>query len=471
MKKAMVGIVGIICLLMISGMNAQEVNIAAEVSQDDLRLTVYTNNMAIVQDTRTVTLTAGLNQIDFAGIPAQIDSTSVTLNVGHLLQQNIIPPDPDTSFTHLFQENIGHPVSFLMESGATIEGILTSVNGAELLIRLEDGRTSGIYTGDVDNYVFSIYPEDRQEEYTLRLLVDVPSSGNQQLTLTYITNGISWQSVDYNLSMVDDQTNLSAWVTLQNATNTTFETAQVVLAAGDFNRVDFVARDAGFTPATPTAMMTPTPNVYQQPTAVVFPVPMPITLEAAETQWVEFLPSGETQARNIYVYDSSPRVYNSTSFITEATYGVTSFVGVSNYLEFESGVAMPGGQMRIYETRPDGNQVLIGDTPINYIEAEQAVYIFLNESALLTGERSQQDFQVLSNDAVQETIRILLTNNTDEAVQIDVPERMTRSSSWEILAASMPFEYSDGFGVEFAVDVPPMSSVEVSYTVMYTRPQ
>ena len=78
---------------------------AGDEGNKSIELTVYNENLALVKETRPITLTLGLNQIRYADVPAMIDPTSVrfasrTSPAGtRVLEQNY-EYDP-VSYTHL----------------------------------------------------------------------------------------------------------------------------------------------------------------------------------------------------------------------------------------------------------------------------------------------------------------------------------------------------------------------------------
>jgi hypothetical protein len=208
----------------------------------------------------------------------------------------------------------------------------------------------------------------------------------------------------------------------------------------------------------------------------VFELSQPVTLPKDDTARIEFLAGANADARNVFVYDASPRVFGYSGFITNPGYGLTDITTVQNYLEFSTdaeeglGTALPPGNLRIYQEDANGTPLIVGLTALPYTPEGETVQIYLENSAEITGERRQTEFQTLSNDAIQETYEIRLRNLSADAVEILVPERMSRSAAWEILGSSLPFEQPDPFGISFTVEVPSGQEASFAYTVLYTRP-
>ncbi|PJF33430.1 MAG: hypothetical protein CUN57_02215, partial [Phototrophicales bacterium] len=100
------------------------------------------------------------------------------------------------------------------------------------------------------------------------------------------------------------------------------------------------------------------------------------------------------------------------------------------------------------------------------------VRIFLGNAFDLVGERTQTNFEYISNNVIQETFEIRLRNRKDaETVEIRIPERLYRWSEWEIVESSIPFVQTNSSSVEFRVNVEPDVEEVVTYTVQYTFPK
>lgn len=500
---------------------AQDVHEAAFVSREGVKLTIYTNNTALVQDTRTFQLETGFNHITFDEVPGGLRPTSVTLTSTdvaanfYIMQQNLLQADnPIDNRNEIMRGNIGETVILYLTTSQdedVIEGQLVDIIGnSEYVIALEDGSNVIVQSNLVRQAAFPIYPTAERRTNALQMMVNNADAGEYALTLTYLTSGISWNSTDYNLRVAaDNQTvDITGWTNLINATDVTFDNADVTLAS-NFNQVQLVARDAQF--AVPTALPTATPTfgggasgnggtggnfgvqatatslahtlggaaepAPQQPEGISFTLPEPITLEAQQGQMIELLAGAEANARNVYVYDASPRVYGFGGFNTDASYGTTEITTVRNFLEFSTdsenglGTALPAGRIQIARVRDDGSLILIGQSTLDYTPEDETVQLFLDDTGEISGERRQTEFQILSDDAVQETYEIRLSNRSTELVEITVPERMTRSPNWEIRGSSIPFEQPDPFGVEFMVEVPAGEDILITYSVLYTRPR
>ena len=475
-------------VLTVSGQ--QEASPAVFVSQDDLQLTIYyQNNIVIVQDTRTFTLSEGLNYVDFSGVSPTLNPRSIMLSASaagtQLLQREMKTPDANTNtFTEMLRRNIGENIQLVLTDETEFEGILLETEG-QIILQLADNTLVTLSQSQIREYQLATMQTPSEfDAPTLRLLVSSAAAGDQQITITYVTQAI-YGEANYNLMLTaDESVELFGWLNFSNYSDATYPNADITLVAGDFNRLDFVSLETEFNmAATATAFATqPMPEAmgggggtFLPDQTFIYHVPQRLTLEKGETPALQYLAGAEVTAENVYIFDGSPRIYGYSGFITSPTYGISEVTAVQNFLSFAAqqdgeDLALLPGVLRVYQEENDGTLLLIGETPLTYTPAGETVQIYLENTEEVTGERRQTEFQQLSNDVIQESYEIRLRNRKAEAVTVTVPERMTRSSMWEILGSSMPFEQPDPFGIEFTVEVPAGGEVVFSYTVLYTRP-
>lgn len=481
------------------GQTDQTAYLATEVAHDDIHFTVYRNNTALVKDTRTFDLQAGLNRVQFVGVTALMWFETLSFTAPgapgsvHVVEQYLEQAEPPFDISREVARNVGQTITVTIKESAdervTYEGVLLST-GNMLALQLADGEIVMLPQSAVHSYQLPEVSETRRTVPMLTLLIQSAQAGEQPLTLTYMTSGLSWLNADYNLRLAaDDETvNLTGWISLDNQTDVAFENAVVTLAQGNLARVQFVTVDTGFAAPTSTAPPTATPpetsgygggggmatGRIAQPVDFLLPLRRPVTLPARDEVIVEFLAGAQIEAYHVYVYDASPRVFGFSGFITDPEYGLTEEKTLRNYLAFTTGDddrALPAGNIRIYQEDDAGTSLLIGQTQLAYTPAGETVQVFLDNPADLSGERVQTDFLAPSPSAVQETIEIRLHNAGDEAVTVRVPERMTRSPNWELLGASAPYERVGDNSIEFEIDVPASGEAIITYTVLYTNPQ
>ena len=114
--------------------------------------------------------------------------------------------------------------------------MLSTVGGVVLKIgdRIEVLREDGIPA----RVIFDEVPPNLRANPTLSVLANAAAAVNGDVTLAYLTRGLSW-SADYVAVFEEAQGNVSlqGWITLTNNSGTTFANASAQLVAGDINVV------------------------------------------------------------------------------------------------------------------------------------------------------------------------------------------------------------------------------------------
>jgi hypothetical protein len=269
-------------------------------------------------------------------------------------------------------------------------------------------------------------------------------------------------------------------VTLTNVSGTAYPNAQLKLVAGDVNRVmDVFAEEQLMFDAVPMAATRGGDMVEQREffEYKLYEVQRAVTIGNNETKQVEFVSSTGVPANTFYVYDSSYPFYGYGSPVRDQYYGITSVTTVGSYLEFSTGeengvnADLPAGRVRVYQQDTDGAALLIGENTIHHTPKGEDLQLYLGNAFDLVGERLQTNFEVVSSTVIRESYEIRLRNQKDtQAVEIRVPERLTRWSEWEILDSSHDFTKIDSSTIEFRVEVAPQGETVVTYTVQYTFP-
>ena len=204
-------------------------------SQRDLMVTIYNGNLGLVKDTREARLPAGMSEVQFADVAAQIDPTSVHLKsltdpAGlRILEQNY---EYDLlSAQKLLEKYVGKKVRLYQGNGSYLEATLLSTDGPVFDINGE------IHMGHHGQIVFPSLPENLVSKPTLLWLLRNAATAPQRVEASYLTGGITWKA-DYVviLNAADDRADLTGWVTIDNKSGATYKDAALKLVAGDLNR-------------------------------------------------------------------------------------------------------------------------------------------------------------------------------------------------------------------------------------------
>ena len=195
---------------------------AAEITVDEtktqnLEISIYNDNLALVKDVRRVNLNQGENALAFENVATQIKPESALI-VGDgisVLEQNY---DYDLLTTeNIINGLVGQQVKTVIENPTTGENIfnqakIISANyGAPVL-----EFSYGIETRFPGRIVFEKLPENLRGKPTLSAKIISASAGLKDLSLAYLTNDISWKT-NYVAKVIDqNKLDLTGWVTINN---------------------------------------------------------------------------------------------------------------------------------------------------------------------------------------------------------------------------------------------------------------
>ncbi len=352
----------------------------AQNAQGDVAVTIYNNNLALVQDVRQVTLPGGLSRQEFPDVSAQIRPETVTLNGDGfgIVEQNF---DYDLlSPAALLQKAVGQTITLIRTNPATgaqttERAKVLAVNGGAVLQigeRIEVLRDDGLPV----RVIYDSIPPNLRARPTLSVTLDAARAGPRPLTLSYLTPGMGWKAdyvalFDEKLGKIDVQ----GWITLQNSTGTTFANARTLLVAGDVGSVQQTPRTyqrgqqrpRGNSPGVETGSRERVGDFY------VYPIAGRTTIANAQVKQVSFLDASGVPARKGYEFRNG--------WLATADEAVSA----ASVLKFTSaraggiGDALPAGTVRVYIRDSRGQAQFIGESDIPHTPGGSAL-------ALKTGD-------------------------------------------------------------------------------------
>ncbi|HHX44803.1 MAG TPA: DUF4139 domain-containing protein [Chloroflexi bacterium] len=450
--------------------NAQDV-------QPGIELTVYNQNVGLVKEVRTLDLEAGDNVVRFADVAAMIEPTSV--NVVSLtdpegmavLEQNYEYDLVNSS--RLLQRYIDEAITVRTTEGTTIRGTL--LWGADDLILATADGVRVIKLGQVQEFSFPELPEGLITRPTLVWLLRAAEAGEQDVRVTYLTQGITWQA-DYVALLNADDTALAlnGWVTLDNHSGAAYRDARLKLVAGDINRVGPVVQDvllmekaAGRPAATPQVEERAFFEYH------LYEVQRPVTVQDRQTKQIEFASAPEVEAEKVFVYSPSPQFFPWYGVISDPGYGVQSDTKVQVRVEFvnaeESGLGLPlpRGTVRVYKEDVDGGAELVGEDLIDHTPRDEELSLYLGDAFDIVGERVQTKFRQIGERSIEESYEITIRNHKAEQVVVRVIEHLFRAQDAEITDSSAKPLMLDATTARWDLTVPADGEVTLTYTVLY----
>jgi hypothetical protein len=460
-------------------------------------ITVYNENFGVVRDTVSLDLDAGLSDVSYSGVTAQLEPESVILRdpsgaVALSVVEQSYRGDP-VDQQRLLQMFEGQSIRFLkvvdgkevIESGKIIRApsIITTKNqygnpqqkDLEPIIQV-DGELQTRLPGVP---LFPSLGDDSVLQPTLSWKLHSDRKAAFDAQLSYLTNGISWKS-DYNLVLPEkgDAVTLTGWVSIENNTGKTFEDAKIKLIAGDVNKVEppqQLRREKVYAMAMTDSAGSP-PQVEEKKFDEfhMYSLPLTATLRDRETKQVEFVRGENVQTTKLYVYEGLKASYRGGINLNQ-NYGQNGQTDVAIYRELENkkenglGVPLPAGRMRFYRMDDDGQLEFTGENTIDHTPKNETIRVYLGNAFDILGERKRTNFyKHPSRDMLRETFEVEIRNRSEETVTVKLVEPVFRGSNWEIQTPSQEFEKTDAQTIEFPVVVEADGTATVTYTVEYT---
>jgi hypothetical protein len=329
-------------------------------AQGDVSVTIYNNDLALIQDTRRLTLANGVNRQEFPDVSDRIRPETVRLSVdgASIVEQNF---DYDLlSPSALIQKAVGQTITLVRTNPAT---------GAETRERAKVLATNGGVVLQIGNsievlrddglpvrVVYDSLPPNLRARPTLSISLDAAAGGTRPATLSYLTTGLGWNA-DY-VALFDEAKStidVQGWVTLKNENNVAFTNADTVLVAGAPGEGGGNAGMApGTLPGTERSGRARLGDFY------LYPVGHRITIAPNQQKQVSFLSVGGVPAKKLYQYRNN--WYGSSSDpVSAAT--VLSF---SSSKDGGLGDALPAGTVRVYIRDAKGQPQFIGENRIDH---------------------------------------------------------------------------------------------------------
>lgn len=440
--------------------------------QQEVAVTIYNENLALIRDQRKVTLRAGENRLALREVSAGMrPETALLHSLTHPQGLRMIEQNFDFDLltpSKLLEKYVGKSVQVVRthpqtgaESFETAE-VLAAVEGPVLKIgdRIETGVPGRLVYPDV--------PASLRDRPTLVTQLHSDQGGEQQIELSYLTSGLSW-AADYvaQLDAKGERLDLSGWVTLTNRSGATYRQARLQLVAGDVNQVRQVvpmARDfmmeKGMVAAS-ASMQEESLFEYH-----LYRLDRPTTLADNQTKQVSLLSAGGVSVAREYLLRGVDYYYRDRFDSLGDQLKVGVFLELVNSEKAGLGMPLPKGIVRVYQKDSRGNAQFVGEDRIEHTPKNETIRLKLGDAFDVTAKRKQTDFKKLGGDGrynyiFESAYEIVLKNAKSEAVTVKVAEPLP--GDWEVVKESHPHEKAGAGLAIWSVPVPAEGSATLTY--------
>lgn len=462
----------------------------AQKPQPGVHLTIY-DNFALVKDCRVLDqeLRKGLSVVRFRDVAGTIDATSVhfrslTDPTATVSEQNYEFDLVDAN--KLLQKYVDRPITVYTADGRQYEGTLMSYDDRQLVLT-QDPKTGPIFMVErgenVKRIQFSQLPDRLLTRPTLVWEIEAQKQGKHLVEVSYIANSIRWRA-DYNIVLNPDDTavSVSGWVTLQNNTGTKFADAAVKLLAG-VPRHDPASMQWGWGQQYYKQMtqLAPSTEKGDDPSRAfgeyrMYKLPEKTTVNHNQIKQIELITAEKVPVTKTYLYDGSKLNWHRHSPNWDPNWGRDENKKVQVLIEFENraaahlGIALPAGKCRVYKADSDESLEFIGEDTIEHTARDEKVTLYIGDAFDVVGERKQTDFEKITDYVFEEAFQLKLRNHKEEAVTVQVFEKLYRCNGWKVLKASHEFQQRDDRTIVFPVEVAKDGEVTITYRVRYEQP-
>lgn len=453
-------------------------------------VTIYNQGFALVKENRQLSLRAGRQELRIEDVASQIEPTSVAI-------RSLSAPGSFSVLEQNYQFDLINAMSILNKSvgkkitlnrvlpNGTRERIVgtlmsspTAVVGGQggssmtwngMVLRTEDGRILLDPSGEVE---VNEIPEGMISKPTLMWQVDANKGGSQDVELSYITQGMTWNA-DYVLSLDNDGKigDLKGWVTLNNSSGATFKGAKLKLLAGDVIR-NRGGRPAGFGGGAPAmdAMKKMEAGFAEEQFADyhLYTLGRPADVRNNEIKQVSLLEAFRIPVAKKLIVDATLAYgYRQPS---EGEYG-TGALKPQIRIEFENteenhlGMPLPMGQFKVFQHDSTGSVQLLGEDQIQHTPKKEKLSLVVGRAFDIVAERKRTNFEWIGSSAVgcRETFEIELRNRKDSQETVTVIERPYLE--WNVTKKNMEFTKLDSNTIQFVVTLKPNETKKLTYTV------
>ena len=442
--------------------------------QQEVAVTIYNENLALVKDQRKLQLKRGATNLAFRDVSARmrpetalLRSTSAPGSVS-VLEQNfdfdLLTPQK------LLEKYVGRSVSVIRTNVATGQEtteqaqVLSANSGVVLKIgnRIETGIPGRIVYNDV--------PANLRDRPTLVMALDNTGAQQQDLELSYLTGGLAWRA-DYvvELNANEDKLDISGWVTLTNTSGATYRNAKLQLVAGDVNQVA-PAMQGGVR----AMAMAPVPMERRKSDMVeeslfeyhLYTLTRPTTIAENQTKQVSLLSASGVPVRKELLLKGSDYYYQSSNGDLGQKLKVGVFVEFDNKEAAQLGMPLPKGIIRVYKKDKSGNAQFIGEDSVDHTPKNETVRLKLGDAFDVTADKKQTDFKKLSgtgkyNYVFESAYEVVLKNAKKEPVVVTVQEPMP--GDWQVLSSSQPHTKGSSNTAVWKISVPAEGSSKLVY--------
>ena len=441
--------------------------------QTAIAVTIYNNDLALVRDSRNVTLAAGENDLAFIEVSAGIRPETALLT-GRGTQLDIIEQNFDFDLLtpqKLLEKSVGQTIRIVRtnpETGAdtTEDATVLSVAEGQVVLKIGDR----IEVTPPGRLVYSAVPANLRDRPTLVVKLASKQAGDAMVDLSYLTHGLSW-AADYVAELAPDEKtiNLNGWVTLTNMSGIAYKDAKLQLVAGEVNQYQPVP------PMPALQEMAAADGMVRQKMASeaafeyhLYSLDRPTTLKENQTKQVALLAADAIPVEKQYLLLNVAQLGGNYAARVGETQRVNAEVRmkIKNEESSHLGIPLPSGVVRVYKSDSDGDAIFVGEDHIDHTPKNEQLNLMLGRAFDVTARGKQVSYERISDNVYENAYEIEVKNAKKEPITVTLREFVP--GDWKMLEESVKSTKSDSATAEWQLQVPAEGSAKLSYKVRIT---
>lgn len=207
---------------------------------DAVSVTIYPDNLALITETRTVTLPDSAATLVIQDVvDTLLPQSAVVAGLDRPLAESNFDFNQLTPES-LLENSVGMSVTLMrtdLASGIVSYMAATVVSVSDgVVLETADGKESLHCSGLPEGIVFDAIPDGLYNEPQLSMKIAAGTRGEQTFRVSYLAHGFSWQA-DYvaHLDSSGERMDLAGWATVTNSSGRSFNEAELQLVAGRLN--------------------------------------------------------------------------------------------------------------------------------------------------------------------------------------------------------------------------------------------
>jgi hypothetical protein len=417
-----------------------------------LSVTIYNNDLALVQDARTLDIAPGRQKLEFKDVSAAIRPETVALSADGvaIVEQNF---DYDLLTPQKMMEKaVGQDVQIVRTNPGNGQEVtetatvLSANQGVVLKIgdRIEVLRDDGEPT----RVIFAKVPENLRAEPTLSVTVDSDHGGPRTATLSYLTTGLGWKA-DY-VALFDEaasKLDVQGWITLTNTSGTSFADARTQLVAGQVQLADSGDDNAPVENVRQAGTETNTGPGQALGDFYLYSLPERTTIAENQTKQVGFLSSNGVSAHKVYQF-------NLDGFVSaDNPASANVVVDFTNSTAGGLGAGLPAGSIRVYERDASGAPKFVGENSIDHTPQGSELAVKIGDAFDVTVQATLVSDTKVNPRRDRYVMTYLFRNARPDAVTVELRQAGLYGANTRVIRESIASRRIDAYTLGWSVPV------------------